>query len=188
MENEASSRASPLDVVIGLGANLGDTQLAFRTALAELAALGELVGVSALYRSAPVGGPPQPYFMNAAARLSFPGTPEHLLAEAHRIERLAGRARRERWGPRTLDLDILWIAGLHVGFAGLHVPHARLRQRAFALQPLLDVAPDARDPVDGEAYRAVLDRLGTAGVERLGTDLAGAFAGHATRGMDRPRS
>ncbi|HWO09892.1 MAG TPA: 2-amino-4-hydroxy-6-hydroxymethyldihydropteridine diphosphokinase [Polyangiaceae bacterium] len=188
MENEASTRTAPLDVVIGLGANVGDTALTLRRALAELAALGEVIAVSALYRSTPVGGPPQPDFLNAAARLKFSGTPDSLLAEALRIERLAGRVRRERWGPRSLDLDILWIAGLRVAHAGLHIPHARLRERAFALQPLLDVAPEARDPADGEAYRAVLDRLGTAGVERLGTDLAGAVAGHSTRGMDRPRS
>src|SRR6187431_3703385 len=114
MENEASTRTAPLDVVIGLGANVGDTALTLRRALAELAALGEVIAVSALYRSTPVGGPPQPDFLNAAARLKFSGTPDSLLAEALRIERLAGRVRRERWGPRSLDLDILWIAGLRV--------------------------------------------------------------------------
>jgi 2-amino-4-hydroxy-6-hydroxymethyldihydropteridine diphosphokinase len=188
MESEASTRTEPLDVVIGLGSNLGDSALTLRRAVGELAAIGRLVAVSSLYRSAPVGGPPQPDFLNAAIRLLFVGTPEGLLAEAHRVERLAGRERRERWGPRTLDLDILWIAGLRVAGQGLHVPHARLRERAFALRPLLDVAPEARDPDDGETYRGVLERLGTAGVERLGTDLAGAVAGQATRGMDRPRS
>ena len=188
MESEASKRTVPLDVVIGLGSNVGDSEPTLRQAIRELAALGRVVGVSALYQTAPVGGPSQPDFLNAAMRLLFLGTPESLLREAHRVERLAGRERRERWGPRTLDLDILWIADLCVAGQGLHVPHARLRERAFALRPLLDVAPDARDPRDGEAYAAVLERLGTAGVERLGTDLAGAVAGQATRGMDRPRS
>lgn len=188
MESEASTRTVPLDVVIGLGSNLGDSELTLCRALAELAAVGRVSAISALYRTAPVGGPPQPDFMNAAVRLLFAGTPGDLLAEAHRIERGAGRERRERWGPRTLDLDILWIAGLVVAEQGLHVPHARLRERAFALRPLLDVAPDALDPVTGETYRAALDRLGSSGVERLGTDLAGAVAGLATRGMDRPRS
>jgi len=188
MESEASTRTVPLDVVIGLGSNLGDSELTLRRALTELAALGRVEAVSSLYRTTPVGGPPQADFLNAAVRLLFVGSPESLLAEAHRIERLAGRERRERWGPRTLDLDILWIAGLSVAGQGLHVPHARLRERAFALRPLLDVAPEARDPVSGETYRSALERLGSAGVERLGTDLAGAVAGLATRGMDRPRS
>ena len=188
MESEASKRSVSLDAVIGLGSNVGDCELALRRALGELGALGQVIGVSSVYRTAPVGGPPQPDFLNAAVRLIFSGTPEGLLAEALRVERLAGRERRERWGPRTLDLDILWIAGLRVAGPGLEVPHARLRERAFALRPLLDVAPDARDPGDGEAYRAVLERVGTAGVERLGMDLAGAVAGQATRGMDRPRS
>lgn len=188
MENETSKRMSPLDVVIGLGSNVGDSLLALQRALTDLAALGQPVAVSGLYRTLPVGGPPQPDFINAAARLRFFGSPDELLAEAHHIERRAGRERRERWGPRTLDLDILWIEGLCVARQGLHIPHARLRERAFALRPLLDVAPEARDPSDGEAYRDVLQRLGTAGVERLGTELAGAVAGHASRGMDRPRS
>lgn len=188
MENEASKRTSPLDVVIGLGSNVGDSLLTLQRALAALAALGEAMTPSALYRTVPVGGPPQPDFLNAAARLLYFGSPDELLAEAHRIERLAGRERRERWGPRTLDLDILWMDGVRVARPGLHVPHARLRERAFALRPLLDVAPEARDPSDGEAYRDVLQRLGTAGVERLGTEWAGAVTGHATRGMDRPRS
>ena len=188
MESEASTRTVPLDVVIGLGSNVGDSELTLCRALGELAALGRVGAVSALYKTTPVGGPAQPDFLNAAIRLRFVGTPEGLLAEAHRIERLAGRERRERWGPRTLDLDILWIAGLAVAGQGLHVPHARLQERAFALRPLLDVAPEARDPVTGETYRAALERVGTAGVERLGTDLAGAVAGLATRGMDRPRS
>lgn len=188
MESEASTRTVPLDVVIGLGSNVGDSELTLRRAIGELATAGRVSAVSALYRTAPVGGPPQPDFLNAAIRLEYIGTPEGLLLEAHRIERSAGRERRERWGPRTLDLDILWIAGLVVAGQGLHVPHARLRERAFALRPLLDVAPEARDPVTGETYGAALERLGTAGVERLGTDLAGAVAGLATRGMDRHRS
>jgi 2-amino-4-hydroxy-6-hydroxymethyldihydropteridine diphosphokinase len=173
MENEAAVHLSPLDVVIGMGANLGEPRLALRSALLELARLGPLAGISALYRTAPVGGPPQPEFMNAAARLSFDGSPETLLAEALRIERLAGRERRERWGPRTLDLDILWIRGVTVTAPGLVVPHPRLRQRAFALRPLIDVAPDAVDPADGALYADVLAGLREGGIEAIGTEWAG---------------
>lgn len=173
MENEAAVHLSPLDVVIGMGANLGEPRLALRSALLELARLGPVGGISALYRTAPVGGPPQPEFMNAAARLSFDGSPETLLAEALRIERLAGRERRERWGPRTLDLDILWIRGVTVAAPGLVVPHPRLRQRAFALRPLIDVAPDAVDPADGALYADVLAGLREEGIEAIGTEWAG---------------
>lgn len=186
MENEAAGRLPSLDVVIGMGANLGEPRVALRAALRELARLGPLAGVSALYRTAPVGGPPQPDFMNAAARLRFEGSPELLLREALRIERLAGRERRERWGPRTLDLDILWIRGLTFAAPGLVVPHPRLRERAFALRPLIDVAPDAVDPADGALYADVLAGLHEAGIEALGTGWAGLDDAAVPRGMDRP--
>jgi len=194
MENEAgrgrtpgdSPLDRPMDVVIGMGANLGDPCGALRGALVELARLGPLAGVSALYRTAPVGGPPQPDFLNAAVRLVFHGSPEALLGEALRIERLAGRERRVRWGPRTLDLDILWIRGATVAVAGLVVPHPRLRERAFALRPLIDVAPDAVDPADGVFYGDVLAGLNGEGIERLGTGWAGGADGQMSRGMDRP--
>lgn len=163
----------PLDVVIGMGANLGEPRLALRAALVELVRLAPLKAVSALYRTAPVGGPPQPDFMNAAARLCFHGSPEVLIREALRIERLAGRERRERWGPRTLDLDILWIRGVTVSAPGLVVPHPRLRERAFALRPLIDVAPDAVDPADGVLYADVLAGLNEEGIEALGSGWAG---------------
>ena len=188
MENEAALRGPPLDVVMGMGANLGEPRVALRAALRELGHLASVAGVSALYRTAPVGGPPQPDFLNAAVRLSFNGSPETLLAEALRVERLAGRVRLERWGPRTLDLDILWIRGVTVSTAGLVVPHPRLRQRPFALRPLIDVAPDAIDPSDGALYGDVLAGLNEEGIERLGTDWADGVDRQTTRGMDRPSS
>jgi len=186
MENEAGLCRPALDVVIGMGANLGEPRLALQGALLELARLGPLAGVSALYRTLPVGGPPQPDFLNAAARLIFDGSPETLLAEALRIERLAGRERRERWGPRTLDLDILWIRGATVCAPGLEVPHPRLRERAFALRPLIDVAPDAVDPADGVFYADVLAGLNEAGIEPVGVEWAGDVHRQMSRGMDRP--
>lgn len=184
MESEAPRAGKRIDAVLGLGANLGDPERALQRALEELAALGELVGVSDLYRTLPVGGPPQPSFLNIAARLLYRGSVEELLAATHRIEHHAGRQRRERWGPRTLDIDILWMAGASVVREGLQVPHARLRERAFALCPLLDVAPDATDLADGAAYRDVLARLGTAGVVRIG--WSAPVVGQMSRGMDRP--
>jgi 2-amino-4-hydroxy-6-hydroxymethyldihydropteridine diphosphokinase len=174
--------------VIGLGANLGEPEAALRQAVHGLAGLGRLVAVSGLYRSEPVGGPVQPHFLNAAVRLQLYGSARGLLLRTLGLEREAGRERRERWGPRTLDLDILWIQGGMVSEVGLVVPHPRLRQRAFALQPLLDVAPDAVDPADGAAYRGVLERLGAAGIELVRRDWIDAVSGQMTArpGMDTP--
>lgn len=186
MENEAGCRRAGLDVVIGLGANLGDPPVCLRQAVLELARVAGVAAISGLYRTLPVGGPPQPDFFNAAVRLLYSGSPEALLAEMHRIERLAGRERRERWGPRTLDLDMLWIEGILVDQPGLRVPHPRLRERPFALRPLLDVASDATDPADGTAYVDVLRGQSERGTERLGGEWAEAVGGQSTRGMDRP--
>lgn len=142
----------PLDVVVGLGANLGDRLGALRGAVDALSAKADVVAVSPVYETAPMG-PAQPPFLNAAVRVTWPGSPRALLDEALGIERAFGRVRAEKWGPRTLDLDILWVRGLVVDEEGLKVPHPGLLQRAFALRPLLDVAPDARDPRSGALLR-----------------------------------
>jgi 2-amino-4-hydroxy-6-hydroxymethyldihydropteridine diphosphokinase len=134
-----------IDAIVGLGANLGEPRATFESAIA---ALGATEGVSvrarsALYRTAPVG-PPQPEFLNAALRLDAALGPEALLDVLLGVERAHGRDRtRElRWGPRTLDLDLLFIFGQSLSSERLVVPHRELRSRAFALAPLLDVAPE----------------------------------------------
>jgi 2-amino-4-hydroxy-6-hydroxymethyldihydropteridine diphosphokinase len=186
MESEAGYLRAGLDAVIGLGANLGDPAASLSQAILELSRVARVAAVSELYQTQPVGGPSQPDFFNAAVRLFYSGPAEALLVEMHRIERLAGRERRERWGPRTLDLDMLWIQGVLVDQPGLIVPHPRLRERPFALRPLLDVAPDAVDPADGTAYVDVLRGQSEQGIERLGGDWGKAVGGQLTRGMDRP--
>lgn len=138
--------------VIGLGANLGDKVAAFESAIGAMAQLGSLQAVSRLFETAPVGGPVQPDYYNAAACLLTRLPPRTLLQELLGIERKHGRIRDKRWGPRPLDLDILWVEGIAVDEPGLQVPHARLTERNFALIPLLDVVPEARDPVSGVAY------------------------------------
>ncbi len=152
-----------VDVVVGLGSNLGVPRSQLAGAVARLSELAPVRGASALYETEPVGGPAQPNYLNAAVRLEFKGSLPELLRGLLGIERGAGRIRVERWGPRTLDLDILWARERVWSEPGLEVPHARLRERAFALRPLLDVAPDARDPRDGTAYADVARMLGTAG-------------------------
>jgi 2-amino-4-hydroxy-6-hydroxymethyldihydropteridine diphosphokinase len=135
-------------VVLGLGANLADRLATMRAAVAAIRAVGgvEVVARSRVYETAPVGGVAQPDFLNAALLVECTLSPLRLLDELLRIERELGRDRTKdavRWGPRAIDLDVLWIEDLVVDDARLVVPHPRLVERAFALLPLLEVAPDA---------------------------------------------
>jgi 2-amino-4-hydroxy-6-hydroxymethyldihydropteridine diphosphokinase len=135
-----------LDAVVGLGSNVGDRLATLRRAVRALERRMEIVARSRVYETEPVG-PPQPDYLNAAVRVHFGGEPLALLDVLSGIEAALGRDRASevRWGPRTLDLDVLWIAGRRVDEERLVVPHPRLAERAFALRPLLDVAPDATD-------------------------------------------
>lgn len=145
--------------VVGLGSNVGDRLRHMREARARLASHLVVAASSLVYENAPVGGPPQGMFLNAALRLDGDVEPASLLALIQQIERDLGRTREIVWGPRTIDLDVLWIDGLVLGEGSLVVPHPRLVERAFALAPLLDVAPDARDPSTGRPYAALpIDR------------------------------
>jgi 2-amino-4-hydroxy-6-hydroxymethyldihydropteridine diphosphokinase len=139
--------------VVGFGANLGDRLGTMRAALAELRHVARVDRTSHVYATAPIG-PPQPEYLNAAALVRWEGSAEGLLDALLAIEGKLGRVRRERFGPRTVDLDVLWIEGLAVDGERLVVPHPRLAERAFAVVPLLEVAPDARDPRTGESYVA----------------------------------
>lgn len=189
MESESISRPAGdvggWDIVVGLGANVGTPERALRKAVLELTAGARQSRLSKLYKSIPVGGPPQPDFLNAAVRVLWPAPPRSLLDRLHALELAAGRERLvERWGPRTLDLDILWVAGLKLAEPDLFIPHPRLRQRAFALRPLLDVAPDAIDPVDGAPYARVLAELGWAGVVAVEGGWGDLSAQPSARAMD----
>ncbi len=127
-------------VVLGLGSNLGDRRRVLREAVDSLPGV---TAVSGLYETDPVGGPPgqQPY-LNLVVVLESGLTARQLLGMCHRIESAAGRVRAERWGPRTLDIDILWIDGETVDEPDLEIPHPRMWQRRFVLVPLHDVAAD----------------------------------------------
>jgi 2-amino-4-hydroxy-6-hydroxymethyldihydropteridine diphosphokinase len=142
-------------VVLGLGANLGDRLGALRRAVALLAASGELAVAarSSVYETAPVG-PAQPSFLNAAVAVRTRLSLAALLERALGVERALGRVRPDavRWGPRTIDVDLLWAEGETRDTGDLVVPHPRLRERPFALVPLVEVAPDACDPRTAERY------------------------------------
>ncbi|MDO4263582.1 MAG: 2-amino-4-hydroxy-6-hydroxymethyldihydropteridine diphosphokinase [Deinococcus sp.] len=146
---------------IALGANLGEPLPTLRAALAGLARLGEVGGVSRLYRTAPVGGPPgQPDYLNAAAALDTSLAPLALLDGLQALETQAGRTRTVRWEARTLDLDLIVYGTQVLTSARLTVPHPLAWERAFVLAPLADLAPDLRHPVSGETVQRALARTG----------------------------
>jgi 2-amino-4-hydroxy-6-hydroxymethyldihydropteridine diphosphokinase len=143
---------------IGLGSNLGDREGNLRAALARLADLGE-VRASSFRETDPVGVTQQPKFLNAAAELSTDLPARQLLDALLTIERDLGRARarEERWGPRTLDLDLLLYGDAVIDEPGLTVPHPRLAERLFVLEPLQELAPGLALP-DGTPVGDLLAR------------------------------
>lgn len=137
---------------IGIGSNLNDpaaqVQQAFQ-GLAELTA-SRLIVRSSLYRTPPVGGPAgQPDYVNAVAALDTELNPDELLTALQAIEAQQGRVRTVRWGPRTLDLDVLLYGSMQRDAPRLTLPHPRLHERAFVLYPLYDIAPDLMIPGQG---------------------------------------
>lgn len=147
---------------IGLGGNLGDVEATLHSALAALAALPgtRLLRVSSFYRTAPVGGIEQADFTNAAAEISTTLTAPELLQALLSIEREHGRdrSREVRWGPRRLDLDLLLYGQMRLDLPGLEVPHPRMAERRFVLEPLHEIAPKAFIPGQG-VVAEVLARL-----------------------------
>ena len=123
---------------LGLGSNLGDRRATLRRAVGDLP---EVVAVSPLYETEPVGGPEQGAYLNVVVELETRRSPRQLLELCHELEQAAGRVRDERWGPRTLDVDILLIDGAAVDEPDLTVPHPRMYERNFVMRPLLDLDP-----------------------------------------------
>jgi 2-amino-4-hydroxy-6-hydroxymethyldihydropteridine diphosphokinase len=138
---------------VGLGANLGIREDTIRHAVDLLGSHPEvdLVAVSALRETEPWGPVEQPPFLNGAAAVETSLEPRALLDVLLEVERRLGRVRDERWGPRTIDLDLLLYGDAVVDEPGLTVPHPRLRERAFALEPLLELDPDLVVPGQGSA-------------------------------------
>lgn len=153
---------------VGIGSNLDGPPARVRRAFEALDALPEtrVTGRSPLYRSAPLGGPPQPDYVNAVARLETALAPEALLAALLAIEAEQGRMRGEPNAPRTLDLDLLLYDALCTARPGLRLPHPRMHQRRFVLAPLLDLEPAARVPGHGAAAE-LLARCGEQSLQRI---------------------
>jgi 2-amino-4-hydroxy-6-hydroxymethyldihydropteridine diphosphokinase len=134
---------------LGLGSNLGDRARQLRAAVAAIPTLAEtteVVACSPVYETDPVGGPEQGPFLNLVVELRTDLAARGLLSLCAALEQAAGRVREERWGPRTLDVDVLWVDGEVVDDPDLQVPHPRMSERRFVLAPLADLAPDLVDP------------------------------------------
>lgn len=158
---------------LGLGSNLGDRLEHLQRAIDLLDATGgvRVDEVSSVYETEPVGGPEQGPFLNCAVRVRTRRGPWRLLRACQAVERRLGRVRTERWGPRTVDVDILLYEGRVVALPGLEIPHPRLAERAFALVPLIEVAPGEALP-DGRRLSSLLvDLAPLEGVTMVGEQL-----------------
>ena len=140
-----------MQAFVGLGSHLADPARQIRVALEKISAIESVAGlrVSKLYRSPPWGPVAQPAFVNAVAGFSCALQPEELLAQLLAIEIAMGRERRERWGPRIIDLDLLWYDGRVLDTPTLNIPHPHLAERAFVLCPWAELDPDCLVPGHG---------------------------------------
>lgn len=149
--------------VLSAGSNMGDARAHLRAVVDEFA--GELVAASSIYATAPWGKTDQPDFLNQSLLVEVDQTPLELLQRCQRLENDAQRVREERWGPRTLDVDIIWIEGYTSDDPVLTVPHPRAHLRRFVLQPWLEIDPDGQ--LHGAHISELLQGLEEQGVRKL---------------------
>lgn len=160
-ERGFSSGGGGSEVLIGLGANVGDPRTQLRAAIQGICGIVHVVAVSSLYRTEPVGGPRQPDFFNLVvlARSRIP--PARLLAALLAVERTMGRVRGASNAPRTIDIDLLAVGDTVIDAPHLVLPHPRMHLRGFVLVPLLEVAPGWRHPILGTTAAGMLNAAGT---------------------------
>ena len=150
---------------IALGSNLGDSITILENSLTVINSTPgiNLEAVSSWYRTKPIGLP-QPDYLNGCAILNVRQTPEELLALLQAIELQFGRVRNEKWGARTLDLDIILYDDLIINTSNLTIPHPRMHERAFVLVPLAQIAADWQEPRTGKAIAQLAEEIDTFGV------------------------
>ena len=155
--------------VLGLGSNLGDSRLIILETITALEKVLTELRRASLYETSPLYVTDQNRFINTAVAGLYSGTPGELLACVHEIEACFGRDRtnERRWGERFLDIDILLFGNLIIREQDLEIPHPRLIERRFALEPLLELLPEAKEPVTGVSYRTICDALPDQGVKRV---------------------
>ncbi|MEM1366762.1 MAG: 2-amino-4-hydroxy-6-hydroxymethyldihydropteridine diphosphokinase [Cyanobacteria bacterium P01_H01_bin.15] len=147
--------------IVALGSNLGNSRTTLENAIAELNQQPQIKVIkrSICYETAPVGGPQQPNYLNSCVCLETALSPLELLAMLLSIEGKFGRVRQEKWGPRTLDLDLIFFGDRIINDPQLRVPHPRYRERGFVLVPLAEIAPNWRDPSTGDKISELIDRV-----------------------------
>lgn len=163
-----ASPVQPIPAAIALGSNMGDSMSTLESALRLL---NQTAGISVevcsrWYQTQPVG-PPQPDYINGCAVLRVDLTPQILLQTLLQIESRFGRVRRERNGPRTLDLDLLLFDDWILNIPGLQIPHPRMKERAFVLVPLAEIAPNWIEPVSGKAIAELVQAVDCSGVNPI---------------------
>jgi 2-amino-4-hydroxy-6-hydroxymethyldihydropteridine diphosphokinase len=146
-------------VYLSLGSNVGEREENLRAAIARLGGLGELVAVSSLYETEPMEFREQPWFLNCAVALKTALLPRQFLSRILKIEQEMGRRRTRQKGPRTIDIDLLLFGNSVVHTPQLDVPHPALHQRRFVLEPLAEIAPEARHPGLKRTVRELRDAL-----------------------------
>jgi len=147
-------------VHLALGSNLGDRAANLEAAIAALPPAVEVTHRSAVYETEPEYVTDQPAFLNMAVRGDTSLEPHELLMRLKMIERDLGRRPARRYGPRTIDLDIIFFGDRVIAATGLVIPHPRMAERVFVLKPLSDIAPDVRHPISGETVLNLLEKLG----------------------------
>lgn len=147
-----------MKAVVALGANLEEPEDAIELAISLLEQSTDLIARSSLYLTKPVGGPPQPDYINAVAIIDSELPAHDLLDLLHGIEKSMGRVRHVRWGPRVIDLDLIAYGNLQSGDEDLTLPHPRAHERRFVLEPWLEIDPDAVLPPRGRV-RDILAEL-----------------------------
>ena len=164
--NDSGKAATPglFQSAIALGSNLGESRATLEAALEKIDNIPEITVKtrSNWYKTAPVG-PSQPDYINGCALLEGKLNPQELLKVLLKIEDQFGRVRQQRWGPRTLDLDLLLFEDLILETPELQIPHPRMTQRAFVLVPLVEIAPDWIEPVSGEMIAQLVEKVDTSG-------------------------
>jgi len=160
---------SPANVAIALGSNMGDTFTILAGAFKRLENTSgiQIIARSSWYKTAPIGEPEQSDYLNACAILQVAMSPEAVLAILMKIEQEFGRVRNVRWGPRTLDLDILLYENMIVDTPDLQIPHPRMVERAFVLIPLAEIAPLWIEPISGNTISQLVQKLDASQVIRL---------------------
>lgn len=134
-------------VYIGIGSNLGNRALHCRQAIENIASFSDVTAVSSYYETEPVGNEDQPHFINCAIEIMTDAKPHELLEKLHSIEKKFGKLRKEKWGPRTIDLDIIIYGDEIIDDPDLKIPHPEAHKRRFVLEPLAEIAPGLIHPI-----------------------------------------